>query len=115
MPLPKGTLINLHSTMIHHNPAIYREPNRFMPERFDADSEHYFKRDADGRDARSYVPFSFGMRSCAGQSLAKLEMKVIVSRILTKLKLEFDEDMLKNDCLRFSVVNHTPLKAKVYS
>ena len=112
VPMPKGTLINLHNTMLHHNPEIYAKPNEFVPERFDPESEHYFKRSDDGKDPRSYIPFSFGLRSCAGQSLAKLEMKVIVSRILTLLKIEFEEDMLKNDYLRFSVVNHTPLKAK---
>ena len=115
IPLKKRTLINLHSTMIHHNSNIYPNPTEFIPERFDLESIHYFKNIDNGKDPRAYCPFSFGMRSWAGQSWTKLEMKVVLSRVLSKMRIEFNKETLKNNWLRFSIVSQAPLRAKFYS
>ena len=39
-----------------------------------------------------FLPFSVGKRSCVGQNLALLELRVIVSNIIRKFDIELLED-----------------------
>jgi len=65
----------------HYNPSDWKEPEKYMPERFDPENEYFSSQS----NISSFLPFSHGLRSCAGKSLAMLEMKVLVSYILLKL------------------------------
>ena len=104
--------------MPHFNPKEWHSPTEFIPERFDPESEYFFRPNLDKKEARnpnSYIPFSFGIRNCAGQTLAKLEFKVILSRMLTTMNIKIDDDQLKNDCAKFNLVSQMRLYGKVTS
>jgi cytochrome P450 len=58
--------------LLHHDPAIYRDPHEFRPERFmDAPP-----------DPRTWMPWGGGRKRCPGQHLAILEMKVVLRTVL---------------------------------
>ncbi len=58
--------------LLHHDPAIYRDPHAFRPERFlDAPP-----------DPLTWVPWGGGRKRCPGLHLAMLEMKVVLRTVL---------------------------------
>jgi len=64
--------------LAHHNPAVFSEPGRFIPERFmTGDSPPYY----------SYFPFGLGNRLCVGKHLAQQQMPVIISTIIQNTNL----------------------------
>jgi cytochrome P450 len=76
--LPPGTRLAPNIYLTHHNPAVYPEPERFLPERF-LDN---------GADTYSWIPFGGGIRRCLGASFALYEMKVAIPTILRRVEIE---------------------------
>jgi cytochrome P450 len=66
---------------IHRHPAYWDEPERFDPERFDAD------RPTD-RPRFVYLPFGGGPRVCIGQQFALIEATLILASIVQRCRLE---------------------------
>ena len=58
--IPKNTRINLDIYALHHNPAVWKEPETFNPERFAPGGE------AECLGLYSWLPFSNGTRQCIG-------------------------------------------------
>jgi cytochrome P450 len=83
--LPQGTIIGTPHYAIHHNPAYFAEPFRFVPERWlvqggEADDEKATARVALAQSA--FCPFSIGPRGCIGKGLAYVEMSIALARLL---------------------------------
>ncbi|XP_052862797.1 cytochrome P450 4d2-like [Anopheles cruzii] len=74
--VPAGTDCLIPIYVIHRNPNVYPDPERFDPERF-----------ADGSEQRrgpyDYMPFSVGARNCIGQRFAVLEIKISIIRMVS--------------------------------
>ena len=67
-----GFLVWSNSYAIHRDPNLWLEPDKFRPER-------WLKIDEDQSPRKgSFRPFEFGPRSCIGQELAILELKLIL-------------------------------------
>ena len=111
----KDTDFVVNTLLPHLNPEEWREPEKFIPERFDSESEYYFKPGSlnETRDPRSYIPFSLGIRNCAGQALGKLEFKVVLSRLLTVLDIEVSSEQLNNNFCRFGMMSQMHLNCKI--
>ena len=63
----------------HYNSEEWIDPFRFIPERFDSTSKYFLKPNSTkSRSPYAFVPFSQGSRSCPEQTLAMLELKVIL-------------------------------------
>jgi cytochrome P450 family 135 len=76
--LPAGTMIGIDAWNIHHDPAIYADPERFEPERF-----------LDGApDRYTWLPFGGGAHRCIGAALAELEIKIALATILRRVTIE---------------------------
>jgi cytochrome P450 len=58
--------------LLHHDPAIYRDPYEFRPERF-LDYPP---------DPRTWIPWGGGRKRCPGLHLAMLEMKIVLRTVL---------------------------------
>ncbi|XP_056419953.1 cytochrome P450 2K1-like [Hyla sarda] len=73
--IPKGTAIIplLHSVL--RDETYFEKPNEFYPEHF-LDSEGKLKK------IESFIPFSIGKRSCAGETLAKMELFLFFTTLL---------------------------------
>jgi cytochrome P450 len=63
---------------LHHNPALYPEPDAFRPERF-LDNPP---------DGYAYLPFGGGAHRCLGAALAMLELELAIEAIATRWVLE---------------------------
>lgn len=66
---------------MHHDPKIWGDDvDEFKPERFLNADGHFVKRE-------ELIAFSFGKRSCPGESLAVVELFLYTTYILQKYRL----------------------------
>eukprot|EP00102_Acyrthosiphon_pisum_P014916 XP_008185222.1 PREDICTED: cytochrome P450 3A19-like [Acyrthosiphon pisum] len=77
--IKKGTRIMIPLNSIHHDSEYYPDPYKFDPQRF---SPEKTKRMSD-----TYLPFGDGPRFCIGKRFAELEMKMVLSQILTTFRV----------------------------
>jgi cytochrome P450 len=65
---------------MHHNPALWNDPEAFRPERFLDGSEEGL--------ADKFAPFSRGPRDCIGRHFAMLEAKLALSALVSRYDFE---------------------------
>ena len=75
--LPVGTLVAPAIPLVHHDPSIYPNPDKFDPDRF-----RDFK-----PAAWEWLPFGGGLRRCIGAAFAVYEMKMVLATILPRVDL----------------------------
>lgn len=78
--IPKGAEVSIFVYMLHRDPKVWPDPEKFDPERFSQEASK-------NRNPYAYVPFSAGPRNCIGQKFAMLEMKATISKVVRKYKL----------------------------
>lgn len=71
--------VYLHIGAAMRDPAVYREPEAFQPERFMTDKG--LETVANGFNPE-YLPFGVGPRVCAGRKLAELEVNLAAARLI---------------------------------
>ncbi|KAL0533225.1 hypothetical protein IC582_030441 [Cucumis melo] len=64
--IPKDTMVAVNLFDIMRDPKIWKNPNKFDPERFTDDVQYKFK----GQQSFNFVPFGGGRRACPGSTLA---------------------------------------------
>lgn len=82
-----GFLVNFCA--IHTDPKEWKEPERYIPERFDPKSEMYLRPDGKPRNPFSFCPFFGGKRICLGKTLAEFMTVFTLPLILYHLDFEF--------------------------
>jgi len=80
-PVPSGTEIDLHVPGLHHNPRYWKEPHKFMPERFLGN----WPKDA-------FIPFSQGARACLGRRFFETEGIAVMTMLVSRYKIEIKEE-----------------------
>lgn len=113
VPIPTGYDIGVGILSQHYNPEQWQEPTKFIPERFDPESKYFLTPTGDTRDPLAYLPFSVGGRSCPGQTLAKLEVKVMLAELLARADFAVNSDLLANDFVLFGIGSQFRLKLKI--
>ncbi|EDO46605.1 predicted protein, partial [Nematostella vectensis] len=83
--IPEETFVYVNLWAIHHDEAEWVDPYKFRPSRF--------LEGTNSASAYSMLPFGAGVRVCVGESLAKMELFLFVSRLLHRFKLN-----LKGQC-----------------
>jgi cytochrome P450 len=79
--IPKGTTIIAFIYGAHHDPLSWKDPDDFLPERFDDEAKK-------GHRAFSHIPFGGGPRSCIGARYALLQMLIILNIVIRKYDFE---------------------------
>ncbi|KAL0351594.1 UNVERIFIED_CONTAM: Abscisic acid 8'-hydroxylase 3 [Sesamum calycinum] len=83
--IQKGWSVNLDVVSIHHDPEIFRNPEKFDPSRFDEPLKPF-----------SFLGFGSGPRMCPGINLAKLEISVFIHHLVCRYRwrpLEKDDSV----------------------
>lgn len=78
--IAKGTTITIATYVMHHDPELFPEPERFDPDRFRPENEAKMQRYA-------YLPFGGGPRVCIGNSFAMMEARLILMTVLQHYEL----------------------------
>ena len=81
--IPKGTTVLTNLWSLHHDPEIWDDPDAFRPERFLDEEGNFVPPKAD-----RFLPFSAGRRVCLGESLARIELFLVLARLLHSFKFE---------------------------
>ncbi|KAI7886235.1 cytochrome P450 [Lichtheimia hyalospora FSU 10163] len=86
--IPKGTPVFPNMLGMHHDPNVFSEPDKFIPERF-IDNTSTMMASANGRlENRDHFNFGWGRRVCPGIYLSEVEMFVTMVRLLAKYTIE---------------------------
>jgi len=83
--LPAGADLLMSAYFLHRNPSIWREPDAFRPERFDAAHEAE-------RPRFAYMPFGAGPRHCIGETFAIYEMLMHLYKVARRFRLRYVPD-----------------------
>jgi cytochrome P450 len=78
--IPKGSWIFCSPYVIHRDPRFFANPDQFDPERFAAGR-------AEQIPPYAYVPFGAGPHVCIGNTVAVMEMILVVSTMLQQVRL----------------------------
>ncbi|XP_063914438.1 cytochrome P450 4C1-like [Zophobas morio] len=77
---PAGSNLVIPLVLLHRDPEVWPEPEKFDPDRFLPD-------EVGKRHRCSYIPFSFGVRNCIGLKFGMMVVKVMVATILRNFKV----------------------------
>ncbi|XP_022095957.1 cytochrome P450 2U1-like [Acanthaster planci] len=80
--IPKGTELWVNIWSVHHDPAVWSDPNTFNPARFlNAEGTEMVRHEG-------FIPFSAGRRGCMGESLGKMELFSFFVSLLQHFRVE---------------------------
>ncbi|KAK2841897.1 hypothetical protein Q5P01_012097 [Channa striata] len=102
--IPKGTLIIINLSSVLSEEGHWKFPHEFNPENFLNDQGEFVKPEA-------FMPFSTGPRVCLGESLARMELFLIMVTLLRRFKFIWPEDAGEPD---YSPVYGVTLTPKPY-
>ena len=85
--IKKGQVVAVQIYALHHNPEIYPNPEEFIPERFSDENKK-------SRESVAYLPFGAGPRNCIGMRFAIIEIKLLLTSILSKYRFSTCEKTL---------------------
>jgi cytochrome P450 len=80
--LPSGANVVLSPYATHHDPALYPEPQRFAPERWESLKPSPYE----------YLPFGAGPRICIGAAFAQQALRLIMPTILQRVRVSIARD-----------------------
>jgi cytochrome P450 family 135 len=76
--LPAGAGVTPCIHLIHRDPGIYPDPDRFLPERFLDNPPGTY----------TWIPFGGGVRRCLGAAFAQFEMAVVLKELVRRRQIE---------------------------
>ncbi|KAM4553654.1 cytochrome P450 2F2-like [Fundulus diaphanus] len=99
--IPKGTMIIQNLNSVLREEGQWKFPHEFNPENFLNEQGEFVKHEA-------FMPFSAGPRMCLGESLARMELFLIVVTLLRRFKFIWPEDAGEPDFAPVFGITLTP-------
>ncbi|KAH8555197.1 cytochrome P450 [Umbelopsis sp. PMI_123] len=91
--IPKGSSMTAEIYALHHNPAVWNDPETFRPERFGPGGENELK----AGTGLPWLPFANGPRQCIGMNFSLTEQKVVLSMLLRRFTWSLPNDSINKD------------------
>lgn len=95
--IPVGSNVLLSSYVVHHNPALWEDPEGFDPERFAPEQTGPRDAGADGsepaagtRPRYAYFPFGGGPHLCIGAGFAMMEATLVLATVAQRLRFDLE-------------------------
>ncbi|RKP10101.1 cytochrome P450 [Thamnocephalis sphaerospora] len=87
--IPGNTVVFVSAYALHHEEELWHDPETFRPERWLGPVEQV------NEIKKYYIPFSTGVRSCAGQRFAWMLLRLTLATLLRRFTFEAlsDQDM----------------------
>lgn len=83
--IPAGTTVVPYIYGVHHNGAIWKNPEEFDPSRFNSEQ-------AEKTHPFAHIPFGGGPRVCIGQNMAKMQILLVMSAITRNYDFELSDN-----------------------
>lgn len=93
--VPKGTDVVIGTYLTSKDNKHFDKANEFIPERWLKDNNDPQCPHAKDAHPFSYMPFGFGARMCLGRRIAELELEVVIMRIISNYKVEWNYEPMK--------------------
>lgn len=84
--IQKGDLIAFSANTIQHDPAVWPDPESFLPERHDSKCKA-------NREKGAYLPFSLGQRGCIGERMARMEGILLLALLHEEFEFDLDQGL----------------------
>jgi cytochrome P450 len=96
--IPEGTNAFIHTYSLHRDPRYFSPfPDLFLPERWLSEEQRtalepkiFSSQEKYIHNTDAFIPFSTGPTSCPGKSLAWMEMRMVVSVMISRFHLQLD-------------------------
>ena len=85
LKIPKDSPILIPVYSIQRDPAVFPNPEKFDPERFSPLAKQ-------SRNPYSFLPFGHGPHNCIGMRFAKMQIRLVLARMLRKYRLQVAPD-----------------------
>lgn len=103
-PVRKGSVVLFSPYLVHHNPAVYDDPERFDVDRWPAGRIH----------SDTYVPFGAGSRKCIGDQYGETELALILATLHSRWHLE-PLPRRRDEPLATAVIRPGPLPMRLHA
>lgn len=99
--VPEGTTVHVPQWPAFRSKSNFTDPHSFIPERWlPGEMEERFA----GDNWDVFQPFSTGARNCIGRSLAYMETRLVLSKLIWNFDMELMEDSVTWDDMRVFVL-----------
>lgn len=96
--IPKGTRLQADIFLAQHNPAMWKDPEVFRPERFAPGGEN----EDNAKKGLAWSPFGNGARQCIGMNFSLAEQRVVLAMLLRTFTWSLPENSIHKDHLVFA-------------
>lgn len=110
--IKKGSVINVSFMANQFNPNYFKQPEEFNIHRW-IPGDLLFEESV-SKNPFIFTPFSAGSRNCIGQHLAMIEVKILLSILLTNFEVQIPENYKLKMSLRFVYEPQMTLYANIF-
>src|SRR4051812_11938495 len=89
------TSVSITFTSMHRNPESFHAPDSFHPERWLPEATTNPKSPFYNDKRHAWQPFTLGPHVCIGQTLAWVEMRLVMAKLLWSFDIEAPQDKSK--------------------
>jgi cytochrome P450 len=82
--IPGNTIVQISPFVLYRDPRNFGRPDEFIPERWTDQPELVLRKEA-------FIPWMVGPYSCAGKGLAMMELRSVISRVISEFDVKLPE------------------------
>ena len=82
--IPADSFIHVNFYHLHHDPELWERPEELYP-------EHFLTEEGNYKPSKYLLPFSVGKRACLGESLARMELFMMLATVLQNFQVRLED------------------------